>query len=103
MNSEKDNEVSKRRKKILGVFLYILAIFLFQEAALRMCFPLPEYKNLDRVNYLTWHPEYDGSKHLRDQDWFWVSYLDTSAKFEHEMNFGPACASKPAGSVVSSN
>lgn len=74
----------KKYQKPIKVVIYILAVFLFQEAVLRLCYPLPELKNLDRSAY----QDQEGKVHAytRNQGRFWQSSLDTSAVFEHHMN-----------------
>lgn len=41
-----------KRRKILFLGIYIGVLFLFQEAALRFFFPLPEIKNFNRYDYM---------------------------------------------------
>jgi len=72
--------------KSLKIFLYLLAIFIFQEMVFRIAFPLPEINNLDRINYINWHPDNNKTNYLRDQNWYWQSEPDTQAIFKHYMN-----------------
>ncbi|MEZ5082263.1 MAG: SGNH/GDSL hydrolase family protein [Bacteroidales bacterium] len=73
-------------RKFIKLLLYFFALFIFQEIFFRFSFPLPEIKNLDRINYLNWHPDVNRTNYLRDQNWYWQSEPDTQAVFEHYMN-----------------
>lgn len=53
---------------------------------MRVCFPLPELSNFDRVNYATLDSLQLAPKHLRNLTHYWQSAPDTNALFEHAMN-----------------
>lgn len=79
----------KRRKMIKRAFriaLYIIAVFLFQELVVRICFPVPEIANFDRANYLTLTQDGTSVQHTRDLTLSWQSSPDTTAIFSHYMN-----------------
>jgi lysophospholipase L1-like esterase len=73
-------------KKIKSSVAYILGILVFQEIVFRICFPIPEVYNFNRVNYQV----LDNDKY-HDPDLFlenrtWQSSLDTNAVFVHHFN-----------------
>lgn len=74
----------KSPRKIFQTLIYLLVLFVIQEVALRVFFPLPEISNLDRISYLELGKE--GSRYTRNETRFWQSSLDTSEIFVHEMN-----------------
>lgn len=74
------------KRKIRNTLLYILCVFLFQELVFRLCFPLPEIENFDRSLYKGDSNVTNSNKHLRNQNWYWESSVDTSVTFLHEMN-----------------
>lgn len=69
-------------KRFLKIILYVIGVLLFQEVVLRICFPLPEIKNLDRGFYM--NPA--GAPNSRNRSRTWQSSLDTPAVFTHYMN-----------------
>lgn len=73
-------------RKVLQWTFYLIMIFLFQEGIFRICFPLPELSNFDRINYIKEDSNLKRYNHLRDQHWYWQSSPDTNATFLHEMN-----------------
>lgn len=80
----------KERKSIfkggMSIFIYLILVFLFQECALRLCFPVPEVSNFDRTNYLN---PFSEEKHLpfsRDLEMQWYSWPDTQAVFSNKLN-----------------
>ena len=77
---------SQKQRKLIRVSLYILCLFLFQETLIRVCFPLPELQNLDRVHYKYLRKGSHSLPHLRNRDHYWQSALDTNIVFTHEMN-----------------
>lgn len=64
---------------------YILFLLLLQEICFRICFPVPEIKNLDRSNYSD-IPNFISNEYLRDKKWSWQSLPDTNTIFIHHMN-----------------
>lgn len=75
-----------RIPKSLNLLLYIIGIIAFQEIVLRICFPIPEIENFNRINY---QPGIKPSKsdYLRNIKMLWKSSLDTSADFVHDLNY----------------
>ena len=73
-------------KKISALLFYILALLALQEIALRVCFPLPELSNFNRINYQILEPTAGGPSYLRNRDMIWRSYPDTIADFVHQLN-----------------
>jgi len=73
-------------KKIVNVTVYVIIVFLFQEALFRFCFPLPEIENFDRVNYMKIYLDGSSSFHNRNTSREWTSLPDTQAVFIHKMN-----------------
>jgi len=74
------------RNRSFNIALYVAGVLLFQEFVIRVCFPLPELSNLDRINYMVLMPSENHPAFLRDKNWYWESLPDTNAIFEHEMN-----------------
>jgi len=74
------------RKKISALLIYIFALLALQEIALRLCFPLPELSNFNRINYQILEPTAGGPAYLRNRDMIWRSYPDTTADFVHQLN-----------------
>lgn len=77
---------NRKHTKTLRTVLYIFILFIVQESLFRLGFPLPEIKNLDRKNYLNWHPDVNINNHLRNQKFYWQSEPDTNGIFKHNMN-----------------
>lgn len=73
-------------KLFLKIALYVLAILVFQELALRLCFPLPELNHFDRINYMMLAKQKNQYKYHRNQTWYWESQPDTNHQFIHKMN-----------------
>lgn len=73
-------------KILLKIAFYIIGVLVFQELVLRICFPLPELSNFDRINYMKLAKLKHQYKHLRNQNWYWQSQPDTNHQFLHEMN-----------------
>ncbi|MEM1321161.1 MAG: SGNH/GDSL hydrolase family protein [Bacteroidota bacterium] len=85
-----------------AIALYVLGLFLFQEMVLRLCFPLPELSNFNRIKFQILEPAAGGPSYLRNRAMVWRSYPDTTADFVHQMNrYGYRdqdwSVSKPAG------
>lgn len=73
-------------KSVLKIVLYILGVLIFQELVLRLCFPIPELSNFDRINYMKLAELEHQYKYLRNQNWYWQSQPDTNHQFLHKMN-----------------
>jgi lysophospholipase L1-like esterase len=73
-------------KKTVNVTAYIIVVFIFQEALFRFCFPVPEIKNFDRVNYMKIYLDGTSSLHNRNITRSWTSLPDTQSVFIHKMN-----------------
>ena len=73
-------------KKIINLTIYIVLIFIFQESVFRLCFPIPEIENFDRVNYMKINMDGSSSLHNRNTSREWRSLADTQSVFIHKMN-----------------
>lgn len=73
-------------KKVLYYFLYVLGIVLLIEVVLRVCFPIPDYTNFNRINYQIVDRVDDRNGYLRNIELLWKSSLDTNYAFVHELN-----------------
>lgn len=71
-------------KRFFRTGLYLIFLFLIQETVVRLCFPLPEIANLDRMIYED--PNNPEAPFLRNLTRTWQSNIDTAAVFEHQMN-----------------
>lgn len=71
------------KKKII---IYILGILVFQELVFRMCFPIPEISNFNRINYQVLKNSVYNDPDLFLQNKTWESSLDTDHVFVHELN-----------------
>jgi len=83
---EKKTKLSTSRKiTFYGIsLLFILLIF---EVVIRICYPLPELQNFNRINYQILDPIAEGGPgYLRNITMTWRSSPDTSAIFEHRFN-----------------
>jgi hypothetical protein len=76
----------KRGKKWVLIPLYMLSVFLFQEALFRFSFPVAEIRNLDRAIFWNVNPNNPELQYKRNRAKYWQSSVDTSATFLHEMN-----------------
>lgn len=76
---------SKGRRWVL-IPLYILCVFLFQEALFRFVFPVAEVSNLDRSIFWNVNPNNPKQSYQRNQSKYWQSSVDTVATFLHKMN-----------------
>ncbi|MCB0600659.1 MAG: hypothetical protein KDC28_05505 [Saprospiraceae bacterium] len=70
----------------IKISFYFIAIAVVQELLFRICFPLPEIKNLNRIDLDVNVLQETHRIYQRDQDWYWQSALDTEALFVHRMN-----------------
>ena len=70
---------------MLKGFAYVIAVLAFQEAILRVFFPLPELSNFDRGMY-TVVDEAKVNGFVRNRAYFWESSVDTSHRFNHYYN-----------------
>ena len=68
------------------VAIYVIMILIIQEVVLRICFPIPEVSNFDRINYLELENGPGTYRHMRNQNWYWQSKPDTSYRFVHYLN-----------------
>lgn len=76
----------KKKLGIKGILLYVIILFLFQETVIRLCFPLPELQNFNRINYQILDRQASGPGFLRNIDMTWRSTMDTTATFVHQFN-----------------
>lgn len=72
--------------KVIRWGLYTVSVFLFIEISLRICFPIPELSNFNRINYQILDREDDYSGYLRNIQMTWRSVLDTNYAFVHDLN-----------------
>lgn len=72
--------------KVFFYILYVLGTFLLLEVVVRICFPLPELENFNRINYQILDRKDDQSGYLRNINMIWKSSLDTNYEFEHRLN-----------------
>lgn len=81
---------AKKAKKgkfgLKGILIYVAILFLFQEAIMRICFPLPELQNFNRINYQILDKQAGGPGYLRNINMTWRSTMDTTATFVHQFN-----------------
>ena len=73
-------------KNFFAVILYIMGTFILLEVLLRICFPIPEFSNFNRINYQILDRVDDRNGYLRNIEMLWKSTLDTSYAFVHELN-----------------
>lgn len=59
---------------------------MFTEIILRLCFPLPELSNFNRINYQILRENVDQTGYLRNIKMTWKSSLDTNHEFIHDLN-----------------
>lgn len=80
--------IVKKRSSKYGAYVLSFIIFLvLQELIFRLCFPLPEIKNFNRINYQILDEIGEGGPgYLRNINMTWGSSLDTTAKFVHSFN-----------------
>lgn len=72
------------KARIIRAGLYIGFLFFLQEIVVRICYPLPEVANLDRMIYED--PNNPDVTFLRNLTRTWQSQIDTPFVFEHKMN-----------------
>lgn len=63
----------------------MLGLFCFQEAALRICFPIPEIDNFNRINYQILAKN-SKANYIRNIKMLWKSSLDTDEDFIYNLN-----------------
>lgn len=66
--------------------VYVLAVFLFQELLFRICCPIPEVANFNRINYQVRDNNIYKEPDLFLEDFTWQSSLDTNHVFVHRLN-----------------
>ena len=72
--------------KLLRFSVYLLVLFFFQEVVMRLCFPLPEISNFNRINYQILGKTDKKSDYIRNIKMTWKSTPDTDAVFVHDLN-----------------
>lgn len=76
-------------RKLAFYLIYALAVLLFIELVLRFCYPLPEIKNFNRVNYQVLDVAAERGGFVRQTDMVWRSIPDTNYAFvSHLNNYG---------------
>ena len=73
-------------RKSLFYLFYLIGVLLFIEIVLRICFPLPELENFNRINYQILDRQDDKTGYLRNINMIWKSSLDTNYAFKHQLN-----------------
>lgn len=73
-------------KNLKGNIIYILGILVFQEIVFRVCFPIPEVSNFNRINYQVLENDKYHDPDLFLENRTWQSSLDTSHVFVHQLN-----------------
>jgi hypothetical protein len=71
---------------LIFYLIYGVIVLLLIELVLRLCFPLPEIANFNRINYQILDRRDDKSGYLRNIHMIWKSVLDTNHAFEHHLN-----------------
>ena len=69
---------------MLGITLLILLIL--QEVVFRVCFPIPEIKNFNRINYQILEPGPNRPPDIHNIKMGWTSSPDTAHQFIHSLN-----------------
>jgi len=72
--------------KLLKIILYAAFLFALQEGALRICFPIPEIENFNRINYQILAATDNKSSYIRNIKMMWKSSLDTDQDFIYSLN-----------------
>ncbi|MEM9022525.1 MAG: hypothetical protein AAGB22_02195 [Bacteroidota bacterium] len=65
---------------------YLIGLFVFQEVLVRLCFPLPELRNFNRITYQILAAAPNGPGYIRNIHMEWRSTPDTPAVFVHALN-----------------
>lgn len=73
-------------RKAANIILYIIAVFLFQEIAFRVCFPLPEVLGFNRANFMPKPDHIEYIAPIRYENKTFQSYPDTAVEFVHRLN-----------------
>lgn len=73
-------------KKLFAFLIYVIGTFILLEFVLRICFPIPEYNNFNRINYQILDRVDDQNGYLRNIEMVWKSTLDTNHNFVHQLN-----------------
>ncbi|MEM1000874.1 MAG: SGNH/GDSL hydrolase family protein [Bacteroidota bacterium] len=71
-------------RRLIRLIASFVGLLIFQEIFLRICFPFPDIKNLDRISYLERNGK--ASAYTRNLTRTWESQPDTNHVFTHEMN-----------------
>ncbi len=69
-----------------NVLLALMTLFIFQEIAFRVSFPIPELSNFDRAAYTPGGMGEEKIPFYRNSKWYWESSLDTNHQFLHKLN-----------------
>lgn len=72
--------------KLFKIVLYLVFLFSLQEVALRICFPIPEIENFNRINYQILSATDKKSSYIRNIKMLWKSSLDTDEDFIYSLN-----------------
>jgi len=66
--------------------IYVIGLAIFQELVFRLCFPIPEVTNFNRILYQEMALTPEGTSFIRGGQLSWQSSPDTDAVFVHELN-----------------
>ena len=72
--------------KFFRILLYLAFLLALQEVALRICFPIPEIENFNRINYQILAATDKKSSYIRNIKMMWKSTLDTDEDFIYDLN-----------------
>jgi len=73
-------------KKFKSRIAFIIGVFIFQEVIFRICFPIPEVYNFNRINYQVLDNDRYNETDLFLENRTWQSSLDTDYVFVHHFN-----------------
>jgi len=73
-------------KRLFDLLIYIVVTFILLEIVLRICYPIPEYSNFNRINYQILDRTDNQQGYLRNIEMVWKSTLDTNYAFVHKFN-----------------
>lgn len=66
--------------------VYLLSLLIFQELIFRLCFPIPEVNNFNRISYQVLDNDKYNDPGLFLENRTWQSSLDTNCIFVHSLN-----------------
>ena len=78
--------MAKPKLNVKTIGIYLIFLFVLQEVAFRLVFPIPEVSNFDRVKYMELNNHHAEEAYTRNHTWNWQSSLDTNHVYTHYMN-----------------